>query len=74
MDGCAKIHGSHAIVGLTNLVPSYHRPFVGCFVGPRFFLVGISWVQNIFSWVFMDPNFFLLDILWVEFFFLRLIS
>ena len=30
----------------------------GYFVGPRFFLVCISWVKNIFSWVFRgSPKF-----------------
>ena len=49
----------------------------GCFVGPKYFLLGISWVQNIFSWVFrefksfprgyfMDQKFFLVDISWVQ--------
>ena len=31
------------------IVPSSFR---GYFLGPKFFLVGISWVQNIFSWAF----------------------
>ena len=48
----------------------------GCFVGPKFFLVGILWVQSSFSWVFRESRifsrgyfvglkFFLAGILWV---------
>ena len=32
--------------------------FSGYFVRPKFFLVGISWVQNIFSCVFRRSNIF----------------
>ena len=60
-----KFHGSRAIVGLVGLVPSWHRAFVG-----------ISWVQNFFSWVFrgskifsrgyfVEPKFFVVGILWL---------
>ena len=31
----------------------------GYFLGPNIFLVGISWVQNYFSWVFRGSRFFL---------------
>ena len=62
---CAKFRGSRAVVGLAGLLPSCHRAFVGIswvqdfsrgyFVGLKFFLVGISWVQSFFlvgiSWV-----------------------
>ena len=37
----AKFRGSHVIVGLVGLVSFYYCAFVG-----------ISWVQNIFSWEF----------------------
>ena len=36
------------------------------FVGPKYFLVGISWVQIIFSWVFLGPKYFLVGISWVQ--------
>ena len=50
------------------------------FVGPNYFLVGISWVQIIFSWVFRGskmfpcryfegPKFFLVGISWARNFF-----
>ena len=49
----AKFRWSHAIVGL---VPSCLRGsekfFCGYFVGSEYFLMGISWVSNSFSWVF----------------------
>ena len=62
---CAKFRGSRAVVGLVGLVPSCHCAFVGVswvqdfsrgyFVGLKFFLVVISWVQSFFlvviSWV-----------------------
>ena len=74
------------------IVPSWVRNFfswmfrgsetfsLGCFVGPKFFLGGISWVQNFFSWVFpgskifsrwcfVDSNFFLVGVSWVQNFF-----
>ena len=61
---CAKFRRSRAVVGLVGLGQSCQR---GYFVGPKFFLVGISWVQNFFSgisWVwnfsleyFMGPKF-----------------
>ena len=40
--------------------------FSWVFVGPKYFLVGISWVQNIFSWVFVGPKFFLADTFWTQ--------
>ena len=66
---CAKFCGSCAIVVLLGVVPSYYHAFVG-----------ISWVQNIFSWVFcafrifslgyfVGPKFFLVGISWVQSFF-----
>ena len=49
---CAKFRGSRAILGL---VPSCLRGSenfsCGYFVGLKYFLVGISWVQYFFSWV-----------------------
>ena len=42
----------------------------GNFVGPNFFLVGISWVSNFFSWVFRRSKFFLVGISCVQDFFL----
>ena len=51
----ATFRGSCAIVSLVGLVPSCHRWY---FVGSNFFLVGISWVQNIFWWVFLGSQFF----------------
>ena len=45
---CAKFRGSRAIMGLVGFVPPCHRAFVG----PKIFLVGISWVLYFFSWVF----------------------
>ena len=49
----------------------------GCFEGPKFFLVGISWVQSSFLWVFRGSRsfsrgyfvglkFFLVGISWVQ--------
>ena len=32
--------------------------FRGYFVGPKYFLVSISWVSYFFSWVFRGSNFF----------------
>ena len=52
---CVKFCGSPAIVGLVGLVPSCHRTFVG----PTFFLEGISLVQNVFyRGYFVSPDFF----------------
>ena len=68
-------------------MPLWDRAFVGpdfffCeyFVGLKFLIVGISWVQDFFSFVlrrsesfshgyFAGPKFFLVCILWVQFFF-----
>ena len=79
---CAKFCGSRAIVGLVGLVPPCHCALHGYeffsrgyFMDPKFFLVGISTVQNIFLWVFLGsqifscgyfvgPRFFLVGILW----------
>ena len=36
----------------------YKRFSRGYFVGPKFFLVGISWVRTLLSWVFCGSNFF----------------
>ena len=52
------------------------------FVGPKFFLVSISWVQNIFPWLFFGseivshvyfagPTFFMVSISWVRNFCVR---
>ena len=51
---CVAFHcGSR---GFSAIVPSSvclaPKCFLGYFVGPKYFLVGISWVQNIFSGVF----------------------
>ena len=46
LSGC---RGSSAIV--PSCLPGY-------FVSSKFFLVGISWVQNFFSWVFLESKFF----------------
>ena len=64
-----KFRGSRTIVDRVGLVPFCHRAFVG-----------ISWVQNIFSWVFrgfqifsrryfVGLRFFVVGISWVQFFF-----
>ena len=69
---CAKFSGSRIIVSLVGLVPSC---LCGYFVGPRFFVVDISWVRYFFSWVsrgskiffrgyFEGPTFFLVDFSW----------
>ena len=52
----AKFCGFPVIMDIVSLVLSGHRALVG----PKFFLVGISWIQNIFSWVFLRFNFFFL--------------
>ena len=44
---CAKFPGSRAIVGIVGLVPSFNHAFLG-----------ISWVENFFSWVFRGPKVF----------------
>ena len=70
---CAKFRGSRAIVGLVGLVPLGHRAFVGL----KFFLEGISWIQDFLSWVFRESEifsrgyfvglkFFLVGISWVQ--------
>ena len=41
--------------GSSAIVPSCPP---GYFVSLKFFLVGISWVQNFFSWVFFGSKFF----------------
>ena len=41
--------------GSSAIVPSYLR---GYFVGSKFFLVGVSWVQNVFLWVFCGSKYF----------------
>lgn len=55
---CAKFCGSCVIMGLVGLVQLCHHVFMGIFVGPKYNLVGISWIQNIFSWVFHDSKIF----------------
>ena len=65
---CAKFTGLRAILGLAGLVPSCHHAFVGIssnqsfsgeyYVGPKFFLVGISWFQNFLSWLFHGSKVF----------------
>ena len=50
--------GSRVIV----IVPSYHRAFVDS----KFFPVGVTWVQKIFSWVFFEFKGFPLSISWVQ--------
>ena len=44
---CAKFRGSRPILSLVGLTPSIH----GAFVCSEFFLVGILWVWNFFSWL-----------------------
>ena len=41
--------------GSSAIVPSYLR---GYFVGSKFFLVGVSWVQHVFLWVFCRSKYF----------------
>ena len=76
LDECAKFRGPRAIVCLVGLVSPCHHALVG----PKIFLVGILWVQNIFSWVFcvsqifsrgcfVGPKFFLMGISWAQDFF-----
>ena len=71
--------GTPYIVSLAGLVPLHHRAF-GYFVGPNFFLVGISWVSSFLLWVFrgsqsfssgyfVGPKFFLVGISLVQNFF-----
>ena len=31
---------------------------LGCFVGPEYFIMGISWVQFFFSWIFRESKIF----------------
>ena len=68
--------------GSSAIVPSCPP---GYFVSSKFFLVGISWVQNFFSWVFfgskffscgyfVGSKFFLVGISWVQKFFPKGIS
>ena len=52
MAECAKFCRSHAFVDLV-------LPCHSAFVVPEIFLVGTSWVENIFSWVFRGPKIFL---------------
>ena len=70
--------GTPYIVSLAGLVPLHHRAF-GYFVGPNFFLVGISWVSSFLLWVFrgsqsfssgyfVGPKFFLVGIRWSKIF------
>ena len=51
MAECAKFCRSHAFVDLV-------LPCHSAFVVPEIFLVGTSWVENIFSWVFRGPKIF----------------
>ena len=44
------IHNGWRPRGFSGIVPSCSH---GYFVGHKFFLVGISWVQNFFSWVIL---------------------
>ena len=53
--GCAKSCGFPVIMDIVSLVLSGSRALVG----PKFFLVGISWIRNIFPWVLWRSNFFL---------------
>ena len=50
----ARFRGSRAIVGLVGLVPSCHRAFVG----PKVFLVRISWAKIFSGGYFVDPRFY----------------
>ena len=61
----AKFHGSRAIVGRVDLLPSCHRSFEGTTLAEIYFIVGISWVSIFFSWKFLGPKLFLVGISWV---------
>ena len=59
-----------SVLSSVGLVPSYHSTFLG----PKFFRVSISWVQNFFSWIFsreyfVGPKFSLVGVSWVQVFF-----
>lgn len=41
------------------------RHFFSYFIGPKLVLVGISWVQNFYSWLFHGSNFFFGVISWI---------
>ena len=71
-------HGSCAIV--SSCLRGSEIFFLGCFVGPKLFLLGVSWVRNFFSGVFrgsktfsrgffLGPRFFLVGVLWIQIFF-----
>ena len=77
---CAKFSGSHAIVSHRESCEScaiVSSCLWGYFVGPKFFLVGASWVPNFFSWFFrwskvssrgcfVGPKFFWSGISWAQ--------
>ena len=73
---CAKFSGSHAIVShresrdFSWVLRGSQIFSRGFFAGPRFLLVGISWVQNFSGPVFREPKNFLVGISWVQSFFL----
>ena len=64
----AKFSGSHAIVShresrdFSWVLRGSQIFSRGFFVGPRFLLVGISWVQNFSGRVFREPKNFLVGI------------
>ena len=76
-----KFPGSRAIVGLVPSCLCGPKIFSrGYFMGPKYILVGISWVSSIFLWVFRGsklffrrcfvcPKFFVRVISWVKNFF-----
>ena len=91
-DFLGRIFFSWVFVSLKLLVLGRKSIFVGfygsksfssgCFVGLKFLLVGISWVQDFFLCLFrgskissrayfISPDFFLVGTLWVQNFFLR---
>ena len=43
----------------SGIVPPCHCRYV---VGPKYFLVGVSWVSGIFSWVFRGSQIFFLEV------------
>ena len=63
MPECAKLRRSRAIMDLVVLVSQCHLVFVG----PKYFLVGISWVEIFFYGCFVGSKFFLVGTSCVQF-------
>ena len=64
-------------MGLVGLVQSYHHAFLGISWVRTFFLLGIPWVPNFYSWVFcgtemfsygyfVGANVFLVGVSWLQ--------